>query len=130
MTKPLPTQAQILSAAAQHSVRLAETPAGLPIAARNAVFQSVLRAGLLEEVLGPDSASPVLRITTAGLEAVQVTPGLRATGGEVVTSPQEGRMGQESTTALVNALEAPAASAAPQQTRTTLRCAAADLLVV
>ena len=72
MTKPLsPTQAQILSAAACDPARLAETPAGLPAAARNSVFQSLLKAGLLEEA---PSAEPgpatVFRITASGQHAV------------------------------------------------------------
>lgn len=130
MTKLLsPTQAQILAAAAQYTGRLAEPPSSLPAAARKAVLQSMLRAGLLEEVLVSDSASPVLRITVAGLEAAGVERGLSETMGETAMGPQEGREGQGSTTALPNTQEAPATSAALRQTRMALRGAAADLLV-
>ena len=130
MTKPLsPTQAQILSAAAQHPDRLAEPPAGLPAAACNAVFGSLLRAGLLEEVLASEERGMALRITPAGLEAVGAEPGLPEAAGEAATSLQEGRVGQESTAALPSAQDAPASPAALQQTPTTLHSAAADLLV-
>jgi hypothetical protein len=65
MRKPLsPTQLQILASAAQHPARLAVAPPNLPAAARNAVFQSMLRAGLLEEV--SCDGGIVLRITEIG----------------------------------------------------------------
>ena len=130
MTKPLsPTQAQILTAAAQHPDRLSEAPAGLPAAARNAVVQSILRAGLLEEVSEPDGCPVTLRITSAGLAAIGGEPSPVDTMGEAAASPQEGRVGQGSTTALPNTPEAPATAAALRQTRTTLHSAAAGLLV-
>jgi hypothetical protein len=54
MTKTLPpNQAPILSAAAHHQALLACAPTGLPRAACNAVFRSILSATLLEEVLAP-----------------------------------------------------------------------------
>jgi hypothetical protein len=54
MMKPLsPTQAQILTAAAQHPARLAVAPPNLPSVARNAVIRSILNAGPLEEVPAP-----------------------------------------------------------------------------
>jgi hypothetical protein len=76
------TQRQILAAAAQHDARLATAPGSLPAAARNAVFRSMLKHGLLSEVPGPaeyidlgwrqDEAGTwiVLRITDAGLQAI------------------------------------------------------------
>ncbi|GGC66644.1 hypothetical protein GCM10011504_50790 [Siccirubricoccus deserti] len=47
------TQRQILTAATQHEARLATAPRGLPAAARNAVFRSMLKHGLLTEVPAP-----------------------------------------------------------------------------
>jgi hypothetical protein len=47
------TQTQILIAAAEHEAQLAKVPQGLPAAARNAVFRSMLKSGLLEEVAAP-----------------------------------------------------------------------------
>jgi hypothetical protein len=76
------TQRQILAAAAQHDTRLATAPPSLPAAARNAVFRSMLKHGLLAEVpalpeysgLGwrQDEAGAwlALRITGAGLQAI------------------------------------------------------------
>lgn len=131
MTKPLsPTQAHILTAAAQHPNRLAEPSAGLPAAARSAALQSMLKAGLLEEVLDPGSASPMLQITAKGLNAVEVKLGLPDATGEPVTSLEEGRVGQGSTITLPNTQEAPATPAALRQLCATLRSPAADLLVV
>jgi hypothetical protein len=120
MTKPLsPTQAQILTSAAQHSALLAEAPPNLPAAARNAVFQSMIRAGLLEEL--PTEDGSVLRITEAGLAAVDA-PGASETGGEAVSGAREGREGPPGQDVPV---EPPAAS----QPRTSLREAATALLV-
>jgi len=94
MTKPLsPTQAGILSTAAQHPVQLAEASPNLPAAARNAVIQSMLKAGLLEEVPDPEGDTAVaLRITPAGLRAVGAPVTVR-TGGEVAADTREGREG-------------------------------------
>ncbi|MFC7543741.1 hypothetical protein ACFQU2_35770 [Siccirubricoccus deserti] len=76
------TQRQILTAAAQHDARLAAAPGGLLAAARNAVFRSMLKHGLLTEVpaqteyvgLGwrQDDAGTwiALRLTDAGLQAI------------------------------------------------------------
>jgi hypothetical protein len=76
------TQRQILAAAAQHDERLAAAPGGLPAAARNAVFRSMLKHGLLAEITAPaeyaglawrqDDAGAwiALRITNAGLRAI------------------------------------------------------------
>ena len=130
MTKLLsPTQAQILSAAAQHPARLAEPPAGLPAAARNAVVQSMLRAGLLEETPEPEGGPVTLRITSAGLEAVGAEPSPAATARDASTRPQEGGVEKGSTIAPLNVQEPPVAPAASSQSRARLRGAAADLLV-
>jgi hypothetical protein len=70
------TQRQILADAAQHEARLATAPDSLPAAARNAVFRSMIKHGLLVEIPAPqayiglgwrqDEAGPwiALRITT------------------------------------------------------------------
>jgi hypothetical protein len=76
------TQRLILTAAAQHDARLAAAPPSLPAAARNAVFRSMLKHGLLTEVPAPaeyvglgwrqDEADTwiALRLTDAGLRAI------------------------------------------------------------
>jgi hypothetical protein len=81
-TKLSDTQAQILSATAQHEAQLAKAPQGLPAAARNAVFRSMLKGGLLEEMVAPDEhrgvswrqaedgAPIVLRLPELGLDAI------------------------------------------------------------
>src|SRR5829696_7775478 len=47
------TQSLILGKASQHLERLATAPQGLPAAARNAVFRSMLKNGLLAECALP-----------------------------------------------------------------------------
>lgn len=113
MTKPLsPTQAQILSAAACDPARLAETPAGLPAAARNSVFQSLLRAGLLEQAPAAEpGGATVFHITAAGLQAVRAAP-------DAAEVPDVAQGAEE-----VPAIPAPA------QSRLPLRVAATALLV-
>jgi hypothetical protein len=76
------TQRTILAAAAQHEAQLATAPRSLPAAARNAVFRSMLKHGLLTEVPAPqeyiglgwrqDEAGAwiALRLTDAGLQAI------------------------------------------------------------
>ena len=126
MTKPLsPTQAQILASAAQHPACLAEAPTNLPAAARNAVFQSMLRAGLLEEVSGSEGA--MLRITEAGLAAAGV-PGISDPAEEVVVGPQEGREEDLAGVAAPRGHEAPL-EAPVLQSRSSLRDAARALLM-
>ncbi len=79
------TQAVILSQASQHEQRLAPLPK-IPAAARNAVFRSMLKHGLLEEQAAPrqhtgfgwrqddDGAWIALRITDKGLHAIGIDP--------------------------------------------------------
>ncbi|MFC0386876.1 DUF3489 domain-containing protein [Muricoccus vinaceus] len=130
MTKPLsPTQAIILTAAAQHPARLAEAPRNLPAAARNAVLQSMLRAGFLEEVSNPEGGpAMVLRITPAGLKAVGA-PVTVKTGQRVTADAQEGGEGQSDSVAAPNGQEAPIDPPAAQLSHTSLRAAATTLLV-
>lgn len=80
------TQSVILSAASQHAAGLATGPSKLPAAARNAVFRSLIKQGLLAEVPAPreyaglawrqdsDGAPIAARITEAGLRAIGVEP--------------------------------------------------------
>jgi hypothetical protein len=80
------TQLVILSAAAKHELGLDRTPKGLPAAARNAVFRSLIKNNLLTEInaqpdhvgLGwrqdEDGAWIVARITDEGLRALGVDP--------------------------------------------------------
>jgi hypothetical protein len=80
------TQGLILSKASQHEQGLATAPKTLPAAARNAVFRSMLKNGLLAECAAPreclglawredaDGAPIALRITDAGLRAIGVDP--------------------------------------------------------
>jgi hypothetical protein len=80
------TQLVILSAAAKHEMGLARAPKGLPAAARNAVFRSLIKNNLLTEInaqpdhvgLGwrqdEDGTWIVARITDDGLRAIGVDP--------------------------------------------------------
>jgi hypothetical protein len=126
MMKPLSlTQAQSLTAAAQHPSLLAEAPPNLPAAARSAVLQSMLRAALLEEVSGAEGT--VLRITEAGLTALGAQ-GVPETGREAAVGAQEGGAGQPAGIAVLQGREAPGEHAAPHS-RTSLRDTATALLV-
>ena len=81
----------ILGQASQHEQGLAAAPKTLPAPARNAVFRSMLKNGLLAECAAPreclglawredaDGARVALRITDAGLRAIGVEPSV---GGE------------------------------------------------
>jgi hypothetical protein len=80
------TQLVILSAAAKHEMGLARAPKGLPAAARNAVFRSLIKNNLLTEINAPpehvglgwrqdeDGAWIVARITDDGLRAIGIDP--------------------------------------------------------
>jgi hypothetical protein len=80
------TQLVILSAAAKHEMGLARAPKGLPAAARNAVFRSLIKNNMLTEInaqpehvgLGwrqdEDGTWIVARITDDGLRAIGVDP--------------------------------------------------------
>ncbi|MBP0496544.1 DUF3489 domain-containing protein [Roseomonas indoligenes] len=129
MTKPVsPTQAQILASATQHPKRLAEAPPHLPAAARNAVVQSMRRAGLLEEMPEPDDGTTVLRITAAGLEAVGA-PCTAEPAREADVSTQEGGEGQPGITAAQGDQEPSVAPASLPPPWVSLRDAAIALLV-
>ena len=81
-----PTQTQVLTAAAHHPHHLAKAPVGLPAAARNAVFRSMLGNELLAEVAAQpehvglawrrnENGTPmVAHITDVGLRVVGVDP--------------------------------------------------------
>ena len=126
MTKPLsPAQAQILTSAAQHPNRLAEAPPNLPVAARNAVFHSMLRAGLLEEVTGGEGA--VLRITEDGLAAVDPL-GAAEPAGEADAGGQEGRDGQPASLGVLEGHGTPVDPSLAPQPQSSLRDAATALL--
>lgn len=80
------TQLVILAAAAKHEMGLARAPKGLPAAARNAVFRSLIKNNLLTEInsqpehvgLGwrqdVDGTWIVARITDEGLQAIGIDP--------------------------------------------------------
>ena len=87
MSKPSTLSATaraVLAAAAARGDRLAQPPDHLPAAAQRAVVQSLLKAGLLDEIAADDDqpawrtvegdARLALRITGAGLRAVGVEP--------------------------------------------------------
>ena len=129
-----PTQTQILALAAQHLHHLASSPPGLPAGARNAVFRSMLRNGLLTEVAAPpedvglawrrdeEGTSMVARITDAGLRAICVDPAESQEPAGASYSPPD-----------VSEQPAPtpiphAAQSAPRVPRTALRGAAAAVL--
>ncbi|WP_052402775.1 DUF3489 domain-containing protein [Muricoccus aerilatus] len=128
MTKPLsPTQAQILSAAVQHPTGLAEAPA-LPAAARHAVFGSLLRAGLLEEVPSLEGSPTTLRISAAGLAAVRGTDADEVTRGDAVGA-QKGGEGERAMLGAPGAQEMPMGLFATPRSSNALRAAATALLV-
>ncbi len=110
------TQLVILSAAAKHEMGLARAPKGLPAAARNAVFRSLIKSNLLTEInaqpdhvgLGwrqdEDGTSIVARITDEGLRAIGIDPSegnARAdtapTGAEEPAPPHEDAAETEAT---------------------------------
>lgn len=80
------TQRVILSKASQHDAGLVTPPPGLPAAARNAVFRSMLKRGLVMEIRATreyaglawredeDSRSMVLTITEEGMRAIGIDP--------------------------------------------------------
>jgi hypothetical protein len=86
MTKLSDSQHVILSAAAQHEMGLARAPKNLPAAARNAVFNSLIKNNLLTEINAPqqhvglgwrqdvDGTWIVARITDDGLRAIGIDP--------------------------------------------------------
>jgi hypothetical protein len=90
------TQGLILGQASRHEQGLAAAPKTLPAAARNAVFRSMLKNGLLAECAAPreclglawredaDGARIALRITDAGLRAIGIDP--REEGGAAAGS--------------------------------------------
>ena len=69
----------VLNTACDHPDRLAFLPAHLPAAAKRAVVRSLLKAGLLQEVLA-ESGQPFWRMTNAGLLAIG--SGFAAPGGD------------------------------------------------
>jgi hypothetical protein len=93
------TQRQILAAAAQHAARLAIAPHGLPAAARNAVFRSMLKRNLLAEITAPaeyaglgwrqDEAGTwiALRVTDAGLQTIGEDAADGSSGPSTETMP-------------------------------------------
>ncbi|MDB5412945.1 MAG: hypothetical protein JWR10_1280 [Rubritepida sp.] len=98
MAKLSDTQSIILSHASRHEALLATAPANLPTAARQAVFRSMLKNLLLEELPAPaeyrdlgwrqdeEGAWIALRITIDGLRAIGLEP---ETPNEIGTEPHE-----------------------------------------
>jgi hypothetical protein len=143
MTKLSDTQSIILSQASRHEALLAAAPVNLPAAARQAVFRSMLKNQLLEEVPAPaehrdlgwrqgeDGAWVALRITTGGLRAIGVEAEEPITGPRELTDAeveheldlQQQARDAENEAARALGETAPAAAAA--QRRTGLREAAA-----
>ena len=74
MSKPTlsDTARAVLTAACDHSDRLAFPPAHLPAAAKRAVVRSLLKSGLLQEVLA-EGGQPSWRVTDAGLLAIDTS---------------------------------------------------------
>ncbi|MBU8544413.1 MULTISPECIES: DUF3489 domain-containing protein [Roseomonadaceae] len=137
------TQCQILREAAQHEAGLAPLPK-IPAAARNAVFRSMLRGGLLAELAAlpehvgrgwrQDEADAwiALRITNAGLTAIGLE--LVQTSQETDVAPVAPEAAQIEATACGSADspgQGPEAASMPQAaspSRTTLRAAAAAVI--
>jgi len=139
MSKLSDTQRVILGGASQHEEGLATPPVSLSAAARNAVFRSMLNAGLLEEVPAPAERHDLgwrqeedwwiaLRITEAGRKAIGVEGDPLGLAGEGSRAAQVGNR-QHDAAALARAgQEAPVDAAVPVQRRSTLREAVIALL--
>ncbi len=130
------TQLVILSAAAKHEAGLARAPKGLPAAARNAVFRSLIKNNLLTEMNAPpehvglgwrqdeDGAWIVARITDDGLRAIGIDPNEGNPAADTApTDAEEAVPQQEDAPAPEATQDAPVA--AP---RASLRDAAAAVL--
>lgn len=88
------TARDLLSKAAKRQDQLAEPPARLPAAARNAVFRSLIKQGLLEELPAPteathlawrrddDGVNIAARITDAALRTLNLDPPASAASSE------------------------------------------------
>ena len=131
------TQSLILSKASQHEQGLAAAPKTLPAAARNAVFRSMLKNGLLAECAAPreyaglawredaDGARIALRITEAGLRAIGVEPDEGAAPDTATvadtapTAAPDARPAPEDAPATEAAQDAPAAPDEPPAPRTS-----------
>ena len=85
------TARAMLEAAAQHNEQLTWPPERLPIAARRAVVQSMLKLGLVEEIAGLEG-QPIWRTSEAGEQlALRATPaGLAAVAGLVAVAAAGG----------------------------------------
>jgi len=139
MTKLSTTAFTILTTAADHDNRLAVPPERLPAAARRAVVQSMLKAGLLEEIAADDDQPAWRTIDTGERFALRVTEaGLQAAGAESAdTSPEPAQTdphGADTAAAAQLAPEPPAAGpeepAAAQQPNARLPLRAAAQAVV
>jgi hypothetical protein len=130
------TQLVILSAAAKHEMGLARAPKGLPAAARNAVFRSLIKNNMLTEInaqpehvgLGwrqdEDGTWIVARITDDGLRAIGVDPNEgNAAADTAPTDAEEPAPQHEDTPAPEATQDAPVATQ-----RASLRDAATALL--
>lgn len=129
-----PTQTQILTATAQHEHGFAKSPPGLPAGARNAVFRSMLRNGLLTDVAAQpehvalawrrnEGGTPmVARITDAGLHAIGFSLTNRQQPADAPYTPSDAATLDASAPALAAAHEAPGGL------RGNLRAAAAAVL--
>jgi hypothetical protein len=130
------TQLVILSAAAKHEMGLARAPKGLPAAARNAVFRSLIKNNLLTEINAPpeqvglgwrqdeDGAWIVARITDEGLRAIGIDPNEgNAAADTAPTDAEEPAPQHEDASAPESTQDAPVATQ-----RASLRDAATALL--
>jgi hypothetical protein len=128
------TQQLILGQAAGHEAGLASLPK-IPAAARNAVFRSMLKGGLLVEVLAPPECAGfgwrqdeagvwiALRITEKGLATIGLEPGGSA--------PEQPSSHTRAAATPVSLPLSPEATSAPQDApagRLTLRTAAAAVI--
>ncbi|MGX9964775.1 DUF3489 domain-containing protein [Roseomonas sp. F4] len=133
MTKLSETQSMILLAAAQHETRLARAPKGLPAAARNAVFRSLIKNNLLTEINAPrkhvglgwrqddDGTWIVARITDEGMRAI----GLDPNEGDAVAH-RAPRAASDAAAGESSGADADAAQAAPQTPAAPVRAGLRD----
>jgi uncharacterized protein DUF3489 len=143
------TQRLVLSKAGQHEQGLAAAPQGLPAAARDAVFRSMLKNGLLAECAAPrehaglawrrdaEGTGAALRITDAGLRAIGVDPHEETEAAPAEPAPKDvpaAEAAQDAPTGYGEAAHAESltlldrAPAAPTRRDTTLRRAARAVL--
>jgi hypothetical protein len=112
------TARALLTAAAARADQIALAPERLPAAARRAVVQSMLKAGLIEEVAADDD-QPAWRSTETGERfALRITEaGLHVVGAETAETPPEPAQGGSDAAETASAAPQAPEQAGPPRTR-------------